>query len=139
MSGGDPYTLTWFHLLGFIAFFAFILLLLSFIGGWQWLSRVYRISQRPSAKAHFFCSGHVGWVNYKGCLVFHVIEDGFFLSVIPICRIGHPPLFIPWHALHRVTEGRLIYLPGITYDIGNPRITTLTLSERLVERLGFPV
>lgn len=74
--------------IGFPLFWYAVVWFLSLAGGWQRLARDYAAGSRS-------VFGMVGWVSYRFVLTVHVAGDGIFIAVMPLFRIGHPPLFIP--------------------------------------------
>jgi hypothetical protein len=36
------------------------------------------------------------WTNYNNCITVGANKYGLYLAVLPIFRVGHPPLFFPW-------------------------------------------
>ena len=79
-----------------IGFWWLVCRLLSLLGGWHALGRVYRMADyRGETKE--FQSGRLGFVNYRRVLTVGANSEGFFLDVFGIFRPGHPSLFIPWH------------------------------------------
>jgi hypothetical protein len=83
--------------------FFFILLwicvcqLISTAGGWRILGRDYRAAAPFDGKKLWFKSaGMRYWTNYNNCLIVGANKYGLYLAVLPIFRVGHPPLFIPW-------------------------------------------
>lgn len=85
-----------------------IFLLLSWSGGWSAVARRYRTAGPPAGTRLRLQSARFGWVDYNGCLTIVVAPDGLYVAALPIFRIGHPPLLIPWSALSvlAVKEGR---------------------------------
>lgn len=105
------------------SFLIFIGLLLVFscvqslVGGWNALARKYRSTARTSGKLFPFASMGMGRgsfsvsnsrypvtcgrfpVSYVGCLFVRVDSAGIALSVLPVFRLLHPKLFIPWNAI----------------------------------------
>jgi hypothetical protein len=93
--------LRWFlplFVLGWCGIIAF----LSLIGGWHALSKRYRAVQPVQGRLFAFASMGLGRsffpVSYGSCLFVRVGAAGIGLSIFPIYRILHPPLFIPWSA-----------------------------------------
>lgn len=80
----------------FVVIWSGVVLLLSWVGGWRALAASYRATQ-PFTGEQF--RARVGWMRgtrYRGVLSLGADSMGLSLSVFPLFRMGHPPLFIPW-------------------------------------------
>ena len=75
----------------------------------------------------------VGWASYKNCLTVYNSPEGLFISVFPLFRLGHPPLFIPRAEIHNPTIRRFLWMEFMNFDIGSPRITTMQLPKNVFE------
>ncbi|MBX9628446.1 MAG: hypothetical protein K2X82_31910 [Gemmataceae bacterium] len=82
--------------LGFAAWWCFVLWLVGVLSGWGRLTRHYRSAAPYHGKVRHFRSAKIGWSNYSGCLDLGTNPDGLYLGVFPLFRPGHPPLFVPW-------------------------------------------
>ena len=78
-------------------------------------------------------SGRLGWVNYNSCLTIHSGPEGIRLAVWAPFRLGHPPLFIPWSAMHKATTKRLFWMETVSVELGSPKIATLQLPKKIFE------
>ena len=85
----------WFPV-AFIGMWLGISFLLSAIGGWNRLAVQYAASPFGIEKRFRFRSAQFGGVSYSGCVIFGASTQGLSIAVLPLFRIGHPPLFIPW-------------------------------------------
>lgn len=102
-------------------------------GGWRQLSKSFPARDQPSGKRFFGESAKVGLVAYNRCLTIYTSPEGIYLSVFLPFRLGHPPLFIPWDAMHNASEHRFLWLKTIAFDVGTPRITTMRLARKIFE------
>jgi hypothetical protein len=117
-------------LIVFPLFWCAIVLLLAHAGGWQKLARHYRAGNRPlSGTPHVGVMGMVGWVSYRFVLKVHVADEGFFLEVMPLFRVGHPRLFIPWGAISDRRPVSFAFWKTERVSIGNPVTTVITLPQ----------
>jgi hypothetical protein len=107
----------WFAVLGF----------LSQLSGWNKLASLYPGRQPASGKCFLMQGGKVGAVYYTGCLMIHTSAEAIRISVWPIFRFQHPPLFIPWRELHNPRERRLFCARLEELDIGSPAVGTIQL------------
>ena len=110
-----------------------IVWLLSHAGGWS------RLAQRHAAGDRFVTgerrggiTGRVGVVNYRNVLTVHLTADGFFLEVMPLFRIAHPRLFIPWSEVCARTPLTVLWWKAERLSIGNPLVATITLPAELL-------
>ena len=85
------------HILFFVIIWVSVCKIISAVGGWNVLSRDYRANSAFDGKKMWLKSaGMRRCMNYNNCLTVGANKYGLFLSVFPIFRIGHPPLFFPW-------------------------------------------
>lgn len=81
----------------FIAWWCFIVYLISVLGGWRRLSETYRLAGSFHGKIWRFRTVSLRWrTRYGGCVNIGANPLGLYLSVLFIFRPGHPALFIPW-------------------------------------------
>ena len=74
-------------------------------------------------------------MNYGSCLTVVVSPVGLYLRVLPLFRVGHPPLLIPWADLHGLREKKFLWLWRLVeMQVGEPAIVTLTLPFHLIEQ-----
>ncbi|BDS07039.1 hypothetical protein NT6N_20790 [Oceaniferula spumae] len=104
--------------------------MLSHLGGWHKLAKQYRRQHKPTGKKHFMASAKIGLANYNNCLTLYTSPDGLYLSVWPMFRIGHPPLFLPWSELHNPQSKNFLWAKYVEFEIGSPKITTLSMAEK---------
>ena len=103
------------------------------MGGWRRLAESFPAKGQPSGKHFFMQSGKVGLVNYGSCLTIYSAPEGLYLSVWLPFRLGHPPLFIPWDAVHNMTTRRFLWVERVVFDVGSPSVATLQLSKKIFE------
>ena len=117
----SPPTFQWFFLF-FVAMWASITALLSFMAGWPRLAARFRSIQTTDGERFHFASGSIGSsirfpVSYRSCLFFTVTDTGFFLSVFFLFRLLSPQLFIPWEQVESVIEQRIWFLQTAVISI----------------------
>jgi len=87
----------------FIAMWVSISALLSYMGGWYGLSKVYPDRAARDGETFRFASMSLGKglfpVNYGSCLSVRVGVFGVRLATFFPFRLFHAPLFIPWSAV----------------------------------------
>jgi hypothetical protein len=84
----------WRFYLAFFAFWVGLSLGFSWVGGWHALARCYRSLPPFSGRRFWTQAGMRCGVSYSVRLASNT--EGLFLSVMPVFRIGNPPLFMPW-------------------------------------------
>ena len=93
----------------FVAFWILLSLLIGAMGGWSALARSYRTELPFTGKMWHMRSARMGWLTrYSGVLTVGVNAAGLYLAVLPLFRVGHPPLFVPWPDVIVTSERRLI-------------------------------
>ncbi len=110
---------------------------LSRLGGWRDLARHYLAGSRfHGRRLHFQGVQFAGWVGYNGSFTPGADSMGLYLSVWPIFRIAHPPLYVPWSEIEtNVQERRFISVVSFRFA-ASPATrmrTTLRLARRLAE------
>jgi hypothetical protein len=87
--------------------------ILSSTSGWKQLAGQFPLPAVPAIEGRpfRFVSGTVGSpafpIRYRTCLACSVSSAGLALSVLPLLRFMHPPMFIPWSAVERATRDAL--------------------------------
>lgn len=120
----------------FPAFWCLIVLLISHVSGWQRLSRDYASNVPPHGQEFLRQTGSVGLASYRNCLNVHVAVEGLFLSTLFLFRIGHKPLFIPWHEIHSEEAVRFLWVQAVRFQVGRPSKAQLRLPQQIFEALG---
>ncbi len=104
----------------------------AFAGGWWSLSRRYR-TEYPMPPGSFLSGATFRYVvGYNNVLRLGSDTEGLYLTFWP--RIGHPPLFIPWHEVE-VKAPRRIILKMQTLVLGQEQKVPVTMREKDVRRL----
>ena len=73
--------------------------LLSWLGGWSRLARVYRDEMSELTDGHTWGMQSVslrGWCGYNNCITIEATAKGLKIAPWFIMRPGHPPLFLPF-------------------------------------------
>jgi len=131
MSADFPLVMAVF-LIGFVALWVVVAVVLGLIGGWRELARRYR-SQLPfSGHKWYFRSATMNiFVRYNRMLTVGVNPAGLYLAVMALFRPGHPPLFIPWHDITMTSEQKFAATFIVFKFSGAPGVTL-----RMRERFG---
>jgi hypothetical protein len=105
-----------------------IVWLMAQIGGWSRLARHYPGSKvPPEGRVLASATGMIGLSSYKRVLRIVVTAEGLYLSVWRIFSIAHPPLFIPWSAIHDATGVSMIFRRYVSFEVGSPTVARLRL------------
>lgn len=81
----------------FVGMWLLISFLLSTIGGWSTLADHYAAHPGVGGRRFYFRSAQLGaGVGYSACLTLGTGPAGLYLAVLPLFRMAHPPLLIPW-------------------------------------------
>lgn len=109
----SPLTYVAIFVPGFAAFWCLVVYLISRLGGWASLAEDFPAPNPPdggetyswtSGKIHFFS-------NYNNSLVATVSRAGLHVAPWFLFRVGHPPIFIPWHRVRGIIQGTLFFRP----------------------------
>ena len=119
----------------FIAFWFGVTRLISAMG-WQSLAKVYGSDKPCEGTKWYMQSAKVGKAAYNGCLTVGANYNGLYLSIFPIFRPGHPPIFIPWSDISAKEAKRPMLLGDLCILTFNraPGFE-LVLRKRLTERI----
>lgn len=113
---------------GFPLLWCFVVWMLSHLGGWQRLTRYYAASDRAvMGERCGGVQGMVGGVSYRSTLTLHLSAEGFFMEVMPLFKVGHPRLFIPWTEISARTPRAVLWWKTERLSIGQPVVGTITL------------
>ncbi|HVZ79497.1 MAG TPA: hypothetical protein VHE12_01705 [bacterium] len=97
------------------------------MSGWAGLARVYAADRECKGFKLIGRRGRFGkWMGYKGVLDYGVDDQGFYLSIAWLFKVGHPPMFFPWSEI-QVREERMwfrdwvvlefLQVPGVTFAL----------------------
>jgi hypothetical protein len=110
-----------------------VLLLVSVLSGWSRLASHFPAREPAAGETLRMQSIKVGWADYNGCLTIHRTSEGIRLAVWPMFRIGHPPIFIPWEAIHNTRARQILWSKRVICEVGSPRVAKLELPMRLFQ------
>lgn len=123
--------------------FFFILLwicvcqLISIAGGWRILGRDYRAAAPFHGKKLWFKSaGMRYWTNYNNCITVGANKYGLYLSVLPIFRVGHPPLFFPWTDISTEEGTRRFFGDFVKFKFAKQPDVPVIFSEKCAARIS---
>ena len=120
----------------FIALWICICQLISTAGGWRILGRDYRAATPFDGKKLWFKSaGMRYWTNYNNCLIVGADKYGLYLAVLPIFRVGHPPLFIPWTEISTEAGSRHLFGNFVKFKFAKQPDVPVIFSEKCAARI----
>ena len=117
----------------FAAFWCFVLMIISFVGGWHSLAGTFRATQPPSGRKFSGESGRLGWANYNGVLTVYVSQEGLYLSVMVLFKPWHPVLLIPWSAIHEIKSAKFFWMTLVSFDVGSPKLARIKLNKKVFD------
>lgn len=135
MNANTPFPLWLIPLIlvGFVVVFVLIwglvCLLISWVGGWARLARRYRATLVPEGTDHAGVVGMIGMASYRGTLNVRTSTQGLYLTVMPLFKLGHPPLFVPWSHISATGD---TWLGLARFNIGQPTLTSLSLPAAIL-------
>jgi hypothetical protein len=118
----------------FVVIWAGVVLLLSWIGGWRALAGSYRATQPFTGEQFRLRVGWMRGVRYRHTVSLGADSRGLSLSVFPLFRIGHPPLFIPWSDIS-FSKDRYGFFEGVRLQFRQVPSVSLFIDTELAARV----
>ncbi len=119
----------------FVAIWCGVVALLSVVGGWSRLASVYRAEGEYTGPIWHFQTVRMGMTRYRGVLTAGATPEGLYLAVMPLFRVAHPPLWIPWNDVEIIEQAGLLGLSRAFRFAQKPEIVLFmlpNLSEKLL-------
>jgi hypothetical protein len=124
------------YIVFFIVLWIFVSKLISAAGGWRILARDYRANSLfDGQKLWFRSAGMRRWTNYSNCITVGANKYGLYLSVLPIFRIGHPPLFFPWTEISTAEDSRPWFGDVVKFNFSRQPDVPVIFSKSLAARI----
>ncbi len=125
-----------FSVPAFIIFFIILWIcvckLISATGGWRTLARDYRANTAFDGQKRWLKSATMRrWTNYNNCVNIGANKYGLYLSVLPVFRVGHPPLLIPWTDISTEAAKRRLLPDAVKFSFAKQPEVPVILSEKL--------
>ena len=119
-------------IVGFILGWCMINLVTGTFGNWGRLAKTYRAHARPEGKA-FHLQNITTRLFIENVLCTMVVAaEGLYIAVLPIYRMGHPPLLIPWSEFSYVRTTRFLFWGWVSVAVGHPPVAIrILLSEKV--------
>ncbi len=121
-------------LIVFPLFWMFVVFVIGFMSGWQRLANYYRLTRPFNGKTWSWQSGRLNFGNYSSTLITGADFEGLYLATVIFFRVGHPPLFIPWHDIEITKKQRLFY-SVVEFQFAKVPRVKLRLPKRTAERI----
>jgi hypothetical protein len=108
---------------------------LSFIGGWFSLAKVYRTRVAFNGAKWRMRSGQMRWlVNYNNVLTIGVSQEGLYLASMFLFRFLHPPLLVPWSEI-KVRRNKGWMFEYVIFTMGRELAIPLRIRGNLAAKL----
>jgi hypothetical protein len=123
----------------FPIYFLFLWLLvgtiISYVGGWFSLSKVYRTRVPFDGAKWGGQSGRMRWLaNYNKMLTMGASQRGLYLASMFLFRFMHPPLLVPWTEI-KVRRSNGWVFEYVTFTMGHELAIPLRIRGRLAAKL----
>jgi hypothetical protein len=112
------------------------------MGEWKSLAQQYGTTSDPTGTIYKRQTIKVGSIRWRYATTIGVSLHGLYISVAPLPgflsrMVQHPPLLIPWSHIRVVGSGHIYLLwQAVELSIGNPIITSITVTQKLYEVLA---
>lgn len=109
--------------------------IISFVGGWFSLAKVYRTEVPFHGAKWSMQSGQMRWLaNYNNALTVGVNPQGLYLASMFFIRFMHPPLLIPWGEI-KVQRRKGWIFESVIFTLGHESAIPLRIRGRLAATL----
>jgi len=113
----------------------------SYISGWLLLSRSFTSGTLPQGDTQtagpFLTRIYLRfWAQYGGVTRLTTVEDGLYLSVVLLFRVGHPPLRIPWNEIS-VGRTRYMFQRFVVLTLGRRQQIPMRITDSMALKLGI--
>ena len=124
------------YILFFIIAWMGVCKLISTNGGWRILAQDYQANSLFDGQKLWLKSASMRrWTNYNNCVNIGANKYGLYLSILPIFRVGHPPLFVPWTDISTETAHRRLLPDVVKFSFAKQPEVPVILSEKLAARI----
>ena len=119
----------------FLTLWLLIGAIVSVVGGWRSLSKLYRTQVSFGGAKWGLQSGQMRWrTNYNHVLTLGASGEGLYLAVSFVFRFMHPALLIPWREI-KVRRSQGWFFEYVTFTLGQELTIPLRIRAKLAERL----
>jgi len=124
-----------FFVIWFVCLWTGISLIISLIGGWFELGRSYRATRPFQGERWRFQDAYLRLLSgYRGVLTVGSSPEGLYLAVIPIFRVGHPPLLISWQDIS-VHQAKVFWVRVYEFNFRQVPSVRLRLKEKVAKKI----
>ena len=117
----------------FVALWLVIGAIISSLGGWLSLSKLYRMQIEFGGAKWGRQSGRMRWLtNYNNVLTLGASRDGLYLAMNFLFRFMHPPLLIPWAEI-KVRKSKGWFFEYVTFTMGREMEIPLRIRAKLAD------
>ena len=117
-----------------------VTLFMSLVGGWRRLGKLYPAPlPLPTGRRLSGVTGMFGVASYKRVLTVTTTSDGLVIENRFVFRPGHPPLFIPFSAMHDMRKQMLYFWEYAAFDVGDPSVAAVRLPTKVFEGTGISI
>lgn len=118
-----------------LAIWLLVSALISYIGGWTALAKLFRLKVPFVGERWHRQSGQMRWIaGYGNCLTVGCNHEGLYLATMPLFRFRHAPLLIPWGEIS-VSRRRIIFWRYVRFGLGRELDIPLYLRAKLAEKV----
>jgi hypothetical protein len=130
-----PSVLAAFFPVYFLALWALVGAIVSFVGGWFSLARVYRTREPFRGAKWRMQSGRMRWLmNYNNVLTIGASPQGLYLASLFLFRFMHPPLLVPWSEIKVQRKNGWVF-EFVTFTMGHELAIPLRINGKLAAKL----
>jgi hypothetical protein len=109
--------------------------IISFVGGWFSLAKVYRTRVPFEGAKWRMQSGQMRWLaNYNNVLTIGVSQQGLYLASMFLFRFMHPPLLVPWSEI-KVRRKKGWVFETVIFTMGHELAIPLRIREKVAAKL----
>lgn len=119
----------------FLCLWCLVAAIISFVGGWFSLAKLYRTRAPFNGVKWMMQSGQMRWLtNYNHVLTIGVSPEGLYLATMFLFRFMHPPLLVPWSEI-KVRRKKGWVFEYVVFAMGHELAIPLRIRDRLAARL----
>jgi hypothetical protein len=119
----------------FLVLWILVAALISFVGGWFSLAKVYRTKVPFNGAMWRMQSARMrNLMNYNNVLTIGVSPEGLYLASMFLFRFMHPPLLIPWSEI-KVQKIKAWTFEYVLFTLGHELAIPLRIRTKLAAQL----
>lgn len=125
----------------FVSIWFVVSFMWGILSGWMKISRIYKKPKNLKFKGKWlvsnsFKSGLLFMSGYHRIVMFGVSDEGLFIKMMFLFRIGHPPLFIPWNKITAKRKDAFLGLKKTLLIFEGFDGTPVEISEKFAIKTG---